>query len=351
MLNRAYSLLEIKSVDEDERIITGIATTPTADRDGDIVEPKGAEFKLPIPLLWQHDSRQPIGEVFYAKVTSAGIEIKARIVKIAEPGTLKDRLDEAWQSIKAGLVKGLSIGFRSVESARIDNTYAYRFMKWLWLELSAVTIPANADASIQTIKSLDVGRPAATGTGRESSHTPGDTGASRAKARTGKATMKTTAEKILALKSERASKLEKMNDLSSAVPDGETMGEAQLQESNELKGDIKTLNAEIVRLEEEQELNKSAAAPVTGDSQAKGSQGREAGSSRIVTLKQNLPPGTRFARAAMCVMAAKGSRSDAIMYADQFYKDDPAIAEFIKTAVPARRPPTPSRRPRSTRTS
>jgi phage head maturation protease len=84
----------------------------TADRDGDIVEPKGAEFKLPIPLLWQHDSRQPIGQVFYAKVTSAGIEIKARIAKVAEPGTLKDRLDEAWQSIKAGLVKGLSIGFR-----------------------------------------------------------------------------------------------------------------------------------------------------------------------------------------------------------------------------------------------
>jgi hypothetical protein len=28
-------------------------------------------------------------------------------------------------------------------------------MKWLWLELSAVTIAANGDASIQTIKSID----------------------------------------------------------------------------------------------------------------------------------------------------------------------------------------------------
>jgi hypothetical protein len=77
MLNRAYSLLEVKSVDEESRTITGIATTPAPDRDGDIVESKGAEFKLPIPLLWQHNSSQPIGHVTSAKVTSSGIEIKA----------------------------------------------------------------------------------------------------------------------------------------------------------------------------------------------------------------------------------------------------------------------------------
>jgi len=59
-LNRAYSLLTIKSVDDEQRVITGMATTPATDRSGDIVEPGGAEFKLPIPLLWQHNSREPI---------------------------------------------------------------------------------------------------------------------------------------------------------------------------------------------------------------------------------------------------------------------------------------------------
>ena len=39
MLNRAFSLLEIKQVDEDARIITGMATTPAADRLEDVVEP------------------------------------------------------------------------------------------------------------------------------------------------------------------------------------------------------------------------------------------------------------------------------------------------------------------------
>lgn len=154
-MRRAYSLLEVKAFDDDSRELEGIATTPTPDRMGDIVEPKGAQFKLPIPLLWQHDSSKPIGHVMSAAVKSDGIRIKAKLVKMDEPGALRERLEEAWQSIKAGLVRGLSIGFNPIEHSQIDNTYSYRFSKWEWLELSAVTIPANADASIQTVKSID----------------------------------------------------------------------------------------------------------------------------------------------------------------------------------------------------
>ncbi|EFK0412261.1 hypothetical protein AFM37_002910 [Escherichia coli] len=43
-LKRACSLLTVKSFSEDERVITGIASTPSPDRDGDILEPEGAEF-------------------------------------------------------------------------------------------------------------------------------------------------------------------------------------------------------------------------------------------------------------------------------------------------------------------
>jgi hypothetical protein len=56
MLNWAYSTIAIKAMDDDERVIRGIASTPTPDRMDDIVDPKGAEFKLPIPLLRGHDS-------------------------------------------------------------------------------------------------------------------------------------------------------------------------------------------------------------------------------------------------------------------------------------------------------
>ena len=84
------------AVDDGEGLITGVATTPSTDRMGDIVEPEGAQFKLPIPLLWQHDSRQPIGMVERAKVTPAGIEVVARIAR-----GVSTRIDEAWGLIKA----------------------------------------------------------------------------------------------------------------------------------------------------------------------------------------------------------------------------------------------------------
>ena len=163
MLKRAYSVLEIKSFDEETRELSGVATTPTADRYGDVVEPKGAQFNLPIPFLWQHDATQPIGHVTKAKVTSDGIDVTVKLVKTDEPGRLKDRLDEAWQSIKLGLVRGMSIGFTSVEHSYIEESRGIHFLKWDWLELSAVTIPANADASIQAIKSIDTQLRAASG--------------------------------------------------------------------------------------------------------------------------------------------------------------------------------------------
>src|SRR3990167_7994504 len=147
-MNRAYSILTIKAVDEEKRKFTGIASTPSTDRVGDIMEPKGAQFKLPLPLLWQHNSSDPIGWVTSAKVTKDGIEVEGEIANIPKDGELKSRLLKAWQMIKAKLVRGLSIGFNSVEAARIEGTYGYSFLKWEWLELSAVTIPANQDATI-----------------------------------------------------------------------------------------------------------------------------------------------------------------------------------------------------------
>jgi hypothetical protein len=53
-MDRAYSLLEVKAVDDAARVIRGVATTPTPDRVGDIVEPLGVRFKNPLPLLHQH---------------------------------------------------------------------------------------------------------------------------------------------------------------------------------------------------------------------------------------------------------------------------------------------------------
>ena len=151
---KAFGLMTVKSVDEEKRIITGIATTISPDREDDIVEPLGAKFTLPIPFLWQHDHSKPIGEVISATVTDKGIEVEVQIAQIHEQGRLKERVDEAWQAIKSGLVKGLSIGFRGKEYNYIDGSCGVHFKEWDWYELSAVTIPANMEASITSVKKL-----------------------------------------------------------------------------------------------------------------------------------------------------------------------------------------------------
>jgi len=152
---RAYSTLDVKSIDEDKRIITGIASTPSTDLMDDIVEPEGAVFKLPIPLLWMHDARAPVGHVVEAKASKSGISVTCQFVKVDEPPSLKDDLDRAWAMVKARLVRGFSIGFNSIESAEIEGSWGRRYLRWAWLELSAVVIPANPDCSIQTIKAID----------------------------------------------------------------------------------------------------------------------------------------------------------------------------------------------------
>lgn len=332
-MNRAYSIIDLKTVDEDRRVLTGIATTPEPDRMGDIVEPQGAVFKLPIPLLWQHDSKQPIGHVTKAKVTADGIEVEASLIKIDEPGRLKDRLDEAWQSLKAGLVRGFSIGFNDLESAFIRDTYALHFLKWEWLELSAVTIPANADASIQTIKSCDVGRPAASGDGRRIAHTPGATGTLRVvSTRTERSMKKTISEQIKEIEATRAVKAARMVEIMDASAEkGETLDQAQQEEFDGLEVEVKSIDAQMKRLKTAESMQVSTARRVEGATQEKGADTRDV--SRVILMPKKEAPGIRFARMAMCIAVAKGSMSDAIAYAKSFYSGDEALVEAIKTAV------------------
>lgn len=152
----AYSLLNIKAVDEEQWTIEGIATTPAPDRVDDIVEPKGAQFTLPVPFIYHHYREKPVGSVIEAKIMDEGIWVKIQMVKPKDVDSqeLKDRLQLAWDEIKTGLIRGLSIGFRAIEYVEISGTWGIRYTKWDWLELSAVTIPANQEATITSVKSL-----------------------------------------------------------------------------------------------------------------------------------------------------------------------------------------------------
>jgi uncharacterized protein len=154
MQNRAYSVLDVKAFDEDTRKFSGVATSPSVDRVGDIIDPLGVKFTNPMPLLHQHRHDAPIGSVRFKRPTKDGIEFDAEIAKVEEPGPLKDRVDTAWGEIKHGLVRATSIGFRPIEYSFMDNG-GVRYSEVEVYELSTVTVPANADALISTIKSLD----------------------------------------------------------------------------------------------------------------------------------------------------------------------------------------------------
>jgi HK97 family phage prohead protease len=163
-MDRAFTTFSVKRLDAERREVIGIASTPEVDRIGDIVEPSGAQFKLPLPFLWMHRHDEPIGQVTGVDVVGGKMRVIAKLAKIEDAGVLKDRLDEAWQSIVAGLVRGLSIGFSAIESKPIST--GLRFVRWSLLEISAVTIAANAEASISAIKSIDAVACGASGNGR-----------------------------------------------------------------------------------------------------------------------------------------------------------------------------------------
>ena len=153
-MNRAYSLIETKALDEGRRMFTGWATTPETDRVQDTIDPMGAVFKNPIVLLHQHRHDAPIGTVTLEKPTEKGIQFTAEIPVIDEPGPLKDRVDTAWGEIKAGIVRAVSIGFRPIKYAHKDDG-GIEFQEVEIYELSAVSIPANPGAVISQVKSID----------------------------------------------------------------------------------------------------------------------------------------------------------------------------------------------------
>lgn len=323
-MNRAYSLLEIKSVNDDAREIEGIATTPTVDVVGDIVEPKGAEFKLPIPLLWQHDSSQPIGHVVSARVTRDGIRVKARFVKVDDEGTLKNRLDEAWQSVRAGLVRGLSIGFKGIETQRIQESFGTRFVKWLWLELSAVTIPANHEATITAIKSFDAKALAASGrSGSASKSAPGASGQTT-KPETKGTKMKTVEQLIRELEEDRAAKAARMEEIA-PDEDGNFEDDDSKKEYRGLAMDLKELDEKIGDQEAILRARKTAI-PVEGTSVKKAAKSR-AGET---VVKSELPKGTAFTRYVMAMAATKGSPVEAIEFAKRWKDQTPEVMDYIR---------------------
>lgn len=343
-MNRAYSVLSVKAVDDEKRVIRGIASTPSPDRMGDVVEPLGAKFKTPMPLLWQHQHDKPVGLVEFAQPNKDGIPFEARLPEIAEPGVLKDRVDEAWQSVKAGLVAAVSIGFQAIpEQVERLKSGGLRFKEWEWLELSLVTIPANAEATITAIKSIDADLRAASG--REQKIVDGLENPAGASAKHGKsiATPKPQegrhmqiSEQIKSFEASRAAKAARLEEImAKAAEEGRTLDEAESDEYDGLQTEVKSVDGHLVRLRDLEKAQASKAKPVEAEkvnSYAKGADFRD---NAVIRVERNLPKGTAFTRYAIALARSKGNLMQAQEIAKGWEDSTPEVATVLKAAVAA----------------
>lgn len=158
LIYRAYSVVDVKAMDDTKRTIEGMATTPTPDRVGDIVVPEGVRSMADIPLFMHHDSRLVVGRTVLGKATKKGVPFTATMPLVAEAGALRDRIEEAWQSVKYQLITGVSIGFKPVwDKVEKLKDGGMKFLECEVLELSLVPVPMQAEALITQFRSATSG--------------------------------------------------------------------------------------------------------------------------------------------------------------------------------------------------
>lgn len=335
MNNRAYSLLDVKTLDDERRVITGMATTPTTDRAGDIVEPMGVTSAKSIPLFLYHDTTKTVGTVELGRPTKAGVPFTATLPKVTEPGVLKDRVDEAWQMVRHGLIAAVSIGFRAFsDGVEQIKGGGLRFLKTEVLELSLVPVPANAEALIHSVKSAEAGaeraaadliarvksqdiqQRAASGVDVVRLTPPGATGTANPATPKGRPIMKTIAEQIADFQARRSAAQEKMLALTTKSAEaGTTLDEHDSEEFDGAQSEVTAIDKHIARLKAAEAISIAKGVTVTpdaGNSEANGVELRGAG---VISVKSNLPKATAFTRYALAIANAKGSLSDALKIA------------------------------------
>lgn len=140
---------ETKFAANDTGEIEGIAWPfGSPDRIGDVIE-KGAfaGVNLPLPMLFGHDDNDPVGVWSEANVATDGLMLKGRLLV----GEVK-RADEVRSLVKAGAVRGLSIGF--ITKKAMPRKGGGRTISNLeLLEASLVAIPMHPGAKVTSAKS------------------------------------------------------------------------------------------------------------------------------------------------------------------------------------------------------
>ena len=268
----AQAQLSVKGLDDepDGLRVRGIASLPTPDLLKDELDPLGAEFTLPMPMLWQHKRGEVIGRVEFAKPTRDGIPFEAWLPYIKETGRLKDRVDEAIHGIKYGLLRDVSVGFKEIpEAIERLKSGGMRFKRWLWKELSLVDIGMHPGAQITYARAADL-TPATVGVQRIYSdnrliYPPAVAGSTDARRRGPiGATKLNTQEQMQGLHATIGAKAARMTEImQKAADEGRATETAEREEYDRLALDTKALNDDLARYAQLEEINIRAATPLS----------------------------------------------------------------------------------------
>lgn len=106
---------------------------------------KSLKSKTP-KLLWQHDSREPIGVYKEVKEDDKGLFVHGQL----DLGVQRAR--EAHSLLRSGAVEGLSIGFVTVKDEMDRDTEIRTLTEVDLWEVSLVTFPALASAQVTAVK-------------------------------------------------------------------------------------------------------------------------------------------------------------------------------------------------------
>lgn len=150
----------VKVTGDAPRRIKGYASTKDIDRVRDIVEPSAFKETIDVfmknPLLcFNHNWNEGLGKVLSVTIDENGLFVECEIAK----GT--PLADQVWTLIEQGVYRAFSFGFKILADRDVEedaSTFARRVITKLdLLEVSVVTVPANANATFSLAKSLEWG--------------------------------------------------------------------------------------------------------------------------------------------------------------------------------------------------
>ena len=148
----AHLRAQIKKYEEDEKgdiYIKGYASTDGVDRMDDIILKDAWDLrnyeKNPI-LLFNHNYNEPIGVAELVEVRSGGLYLE---------GKISGSCSKICELIKAGVLRTFSVGFWPKDVKYVPENDGFIIKEAELLEVSVVSVPANADATFSVAKQLD----------------------------------------------------------------------------------------------------------------------------------------------------------------------------------------------------